>query len=151
MTSAYAKMFCKSILYEYIEDIYFFEVNINYISSNVLKISVFPRMRSTSEMMMFSTQEMKYVWYLSKKVNFLLILYLRELRISDITRVNFVCFIVLSVCNIGCKRSLHLEICAECHFNEWITVNRRLKEDVGSDPSLNRRMHAQYEGVSINS
>ena len=33
----------------YIEDIYFFEVNTKYISSNVLKISAFSRVRSTSE------------------------------------------------------------------------------------------------------
>ena len=34
---------------EYIEDIYFFEVNTKYISSNVLKISVISRVRSTSK------------------------------------------------------------------------------------------------------
>ena len=33
----------------YIEDIYFFEVNTKYISSNMLKISVMSRMRSTIE------------------------------------------------------------------------------------------------------
>ena len=34
---------------KYIEDIYFFEVNTKYISSNVLKISVISRVRSTSK------------------------------------------------------------------------------------------------------
>ena len=34
---------------EYIEDVYFFEVNTKYISSNVLKISVISGVRSTSE------------------------------------------------------------------------------------------------------
>ena len=34
---------------QYIEDIYFFEVNTKYISSNVLKISEISRVRSTSE------------------------------------------------------------------------------------------------------
>ena len=34
---------------QYIEDIYFFEVNAKYISSNELKISVISRVRSTSE------------------------------------------------------------------------------------------------------
>ena len=34
---------------EYIEDIYFFEVTTKYVSSNVLKISVISRVRSTSE------------------------------------------------------------------------------------------------------
>ena len=35
--------------FKYIEDIYFFEVNTKYISSNVLKISAISRVRSTSE------------------------------------------------------------------------------------------------------
>ena len=37
------------VLSIYKEDIYFFEVNTKYISSNVLKIPVISRMRSTSE------------------------------------------------------------------------------------------------------
>ena len=40
-----------------------FEVNTKYISPSALKIP------------MFSTHEMKYIWYLPKKVNFLFILY----------------------------------------------------------------------------
>ena len=36
-------------LHEFIEDIYFFEVNTKYISSNGLKISAFSRVCSTSE------------------------------------------------------------------------------------------------------
>ena len=66
---------------KYIEDIYFFEVNTKYISSNALKISVISRVHSTSEiadirvkLLIFSTHEMKYIWYLPKKVNFLFIL-----------------------------------------------------------------------------
>ena len=35
-------------IYIYIEDIYFFEVNTKYISSNAMKISVNSRVRSTS-------------------------------------------------------------------------------------------------------
>ena len=38
--------FCRN---KYIEDIYFFEVNTKYISSNAMKISVNSRVRSTSE------------------------------------------------------------------------------------------------------
>ena len=45
-------------LYGFIEDIYFFEVNNKYISSSVLKIS------------MFSTHEIKYIWYFTKKSKF---------------------------------------------------------------------------------
>ena len=36
-------------MYKDIEDIYFFEVNTKYIPSNVLKISAFSRVRSTSD------------------------------------------------------------------------------------------------------
>ena len=44
---------------------YFLAVNTKYISSNVLKILVISRV--------FSIHEMKYFWYLPKKVNFLFI------------------------------------------------------------------------------
>ena len=50
-----------------IEAICFFEVNTKYISSNVFKVSEFSGVRNTSENFMFSTHEMKYVWYSSKK------------------------------------------------------------------------------------
>ena len=53
----------------YIEDIYFFEVNTN-ISSSVLRTSEFSRVRSMSENMMFSTHEMKCIWYLPEKSKF---------------------------------------------------------------------------------
>ena len=39
----------KTVESRYIGDIYFFEVNTKYISSNVLKISEISRVRSTSE------------------------------------------------------------------------------------------------------
>ena len=39
----------QSLNSQYIEDIYFFSVNIKYISSNVLKISEISQVRSTSE------------------------------------------------------------------------------------------------------
>ena len=46
-------------------------MNTKYISSNVLKISAISRVRSTSEIAdIFSTHQMKYVWYLSKKSKF---------------------------------------------------------------------------------
>ena len=44
---AYVKSLTTTVLN--IEDIYFFEVNTKYISSNVLKILVISRVRSTSE------------------------------------------------------------------------------------------------------
>ena len=47
---------------QYIEDIYFFEVNTKYISSSVLKTSEFSRVRSTSENSDVFNSEMKYVF-----------------------------------------------------------------------------------------
>ena len=67
--------YCANV--KYIEDIYFFEVNTKYISSSaVKKISIFHECVARVKMLIFSTHEMKYIWYLTKKkVNFLFILY----------------------------------------------------------------------------
>ena len=54
----------------YIEDIYFFEVNTKYISSNVLKTSEFHECAARMKISMFSTLEMKYIWYSSQKSKF---------------------------------------------------------------------------------
>ena len=95
---------------KYIEYIYFFWVNTKYISSNALKISVISRVRSTSEMLIFSTHEMKYIWYLPKKVNFLFILSIRgDKTFLQSFLNNFAWLSAFSGYNIGCKHSLHLE------------------------------------------
>ena len=47
----------------FVEAIYFFDVNTKNISSSVLKTAGFSRVK----ILMFSTQEMKYIWYLPKK------------------------------------------------------------------------------------
>ena len=53
-----------------IEDIYSLEVNTKYISSNVLKIYVISRVRSTSEIAdIFNTRD-EIFWYLPKKSKF---------------------------------------------------------------------------------
>ena len=58
---------------EYIEDIYFFEVNTEYtyISSNVLKISAFSRLRCTSEIDdIFNTRdEILFLFYTFQENN----------------------------------------------------------------------------------
>ena len=59
--------------HKYIEDIYFFEVNTKYISLSVLITSEISRVRSTSENSDVFNYEMKYIWYLQNKINFLLI------------------------------------------------------------------------------
>ena len=60
---------------EYIEDIYFFEVNTKYISSSELKTSEFSRVRSTSENFdVFNSRDEIYLVFTSKKVNFPFIL-----------------------------------------------------------------------------
>ena len=52
----------------YIEDIYFFEVNTKYISSNVLKISEISRVRSTSEIAdIFNTFDEIFLVFTEKK------------------------------------------------------------------------------------
>ena len=56
-----------------IEDTYFFEVNTKYISSNVLKISVISRVRSTSDIADIFNTWGEYFWYLPKKSKFLFI------------------------------------------------------------------------------
>ena len=69
---------------KYIEDIYFFEVNTKYISSNVLKISEISRVRSTNEIAdIFNTFDEIYLEFIHlKKVNFLFIFSVREKKIT---------------------------------------------------------------------
>ena len=51
-----------------VKDIYFFEVNTKYISSNVLKISVISRVRSTSEISdIFNTLDEIFLVFTEKK------------------------------------------------------------------------------------
>ena len=53
---------------KYIEDIYFFEVNTKYISSNALKISVISRVCSTSEIAdIFNTWDEIYLVFTEKR------------------------------------------------------------------------------------
>ena len=62
-----------------IEDIYFFEVNTKYISSNVMKISVNSRVRSTSEFSdIFNTLDERFLVFTENKVNFLFIFFSRR-------------------------------------------------------------------------
>ena len=50
---------------EYIEDIYFFQVNTKYISSSAVKtISIFHECVARVKMLIFSPHEMKYILYL---------------------------------------------------------------------------------------
>ena len=67
---------------QYIEDIYFSEVNTKYISSSVLKTSEFSRVHSTVENSdVFKSRDEIYLVFTEKKVNFLFILYFfRDLR-----------------------------------------------------------------------
>ena len=100
-------------------------MNSKYISSSaVKKISIFHECVAQVKMMIFSPLEMKYIWYLLKKVNFLFILYITEIQKA---RPNFFlgCFsfdLTFAVCllgiTLGVKRSLHLENGLESHFNE---------------------------------
>ena len=63
----------------YIEDILLFEVNTKYISSNVMKISVNSRVRSTSESHdIFNTCDEIFLVFTEKKVNFFLFFFSRR-------------------------------------------------------------------------
>ena len=70
---------------QYIEDIYFFEVNTKYISSSVLKTSEFSRVHSTVENSdVFNSRDEIYLVFTEKKVNFFFILYFfRDLRLIE--------------------------------------------------------------------
>ena len=60
-------MFCH-IMSQYIEDIYFFEVNTKYISSSALKTSECSQVHSTSENFdVFNTWDDIYLVYTGKK------------------------------------------------------------------------------------
>ena len=53
---------------KYIKDIYFFEVNTKYISSNALKISVISRVRITSEIAdIFNTRDEIFLVFTEKR------------------------------------------------------------------------------------
>ena len=60
--------YCDKTWYKYIEDIYFFEVNTKYISSNVMKVSGNSRVRSTSEFSdIFNTRDEICLVFTDKK------------------------------------------------------------------------------------
>ena len=62
-----------SLLWKYIEDICFFEVNTKYISSSELKTSEFSRVRSTSEnFYVFNSRDEIYLVFTEKKQIFFL-------------------------------------------------------------------------------
>ena len=59
-------------------------MNTKYISSSaVKKISIFHECVARVKMLIFSPHEMKYIWYLPKKVDFLFILYSTEIQKSQ--------------------------------------------------------------------
>ena len=86
------------------------------------KYQYFYKCEAWVNMLMFSTHEMKYVWYLPKKSKFSLS-FLFENDTIQISLKKLKLFSVIShqLCgSSSCKRSLHLENGAECHFNEWM-------------------------------
>ena len=89
---------------EDIEDICFFEVNTKYISSSaVKKISIFHECVARVKMLIFSPHEMKYIWYLPKKVNFLFIFYSTEIQKSkpNFLLGRFMFDLTFAVCLLG--------------------------------------------------
>ena len=90
-------------MYGYIEDIYFFDVNtkyIWYISSNVLKISVISRVRSTSETADISnTFDKIYQIYLPKKSKIFFLFF--PLRGKHFFLSHFSLILLGSACLVG--------------------------------------------------
>ena len=101
-------------------------MNTKYISSNVLKISGISRVRSTSDLLIFSTHEMKYFWYLLKKINFLFIFSVegKKLNFFD-SYFSLILPGSAGLVGIIWVSSLHLENGLLCHFNDWIKRNLR--------------------------
>ena len=75
-------------------------------------------------MLIFSTHEMKYIWYMPKKSKFSFYFILNgnteitTLLFTWSFHVRFDFCSVFSGYNIGCKRGLHLENGLESYFNE---------------------------------
>ena len=73
---------------QYIEDIYFFEVNTKYISSSVLKTSEFSRVRNTSEKSdVFNSRDEIYIFRIypqKSKFSFYFILF-RRFTVNRVT------------------------------------------------------------------
>ena len=96
-----------------IEDIYFFEVNTKFISSNVLKISVISQVRSTSEIAdIFNTRDEIFLVFIEKKVNFLFIFFCLGEKLNFFHSHSPLILLGVSGFsgyNTGCKHSLHLE------------------------------------------
>ena len=75
-------------------------------------------------MLIFSPQEMKYIWYLPKKSKFSFYFILNgnteitTLLFTGSFLVRFDFCIVFIGYNIGCKQGLHLENGLESYFNE---------------------------------
>ena len=104
----------------YIEDIYFFEVNTKYISSNVLKISGISLL----------LQELKYFWYLLKKSKFSFYFFHKGEKLYFF-HGHFSLILLGSARLVGIilgANSLHLENGLQCHFNEWIKRNLWFKK-----------------------
>ena len=79
----------------YIEDIYFFEVNTKYVSSNVMKISVNSRVRSTSDFSdIFNTFDEIYLAF-TEKSKFSLNFFSRKTNGKQ-TAWKLTCFLVIS-------------------------------------------------------
>ena len=85
-------------------------------------------------MLIFSPQEMIYIWYLPKKskCSFYFILNgnteITTLLFTWSFLVRFDYCSVFIGYNIGCKHSLHLENGLESYFNEWNARNQHLKK-----------------------
>ena len=76
-------------------------------------------------MLIFSPNQIKYIWYSSQKSKFYFYFILNgknrkhNLTLSLVDTRTIWLFQCFSNYNIGCKQSLHLENGSESYFNEW--------------------------------
>ena len=88
-------------------------MNTKYISSKVLKISVFSRVQSTSDFAdIFNTRDQIVLLYLKTKIAFFLFFIFslgENLFFPTYFSLNIASLSAFSGYNIGCKHSLHLE------------------------------------------
>ena len=98
--------------HKFIEDFYFFEVNTKYISSSAVnKISIFHECVARVKMLIFSPHEMKCIWYLPKKSNFLFILYSTEIQKSQpyFLLGRFLFDLTFAVCLLGITLGVNIQ------------------------------------------
>ena len=90
-----------------------------YISSSAVKrISIFHECVAQVKLLIFSPHEIKYIWYLPKKVNFPFILYSTEIQKAQ---PNFSLFVSLNLTFFVCLLGITLGVNKFAH-KKWLSI-----------------------------